>query len=75
MASCHTVDHGWVVYPCLSMFVLIGLYTVPAPVARIVSSGFILPPPPYWIVNAGLYDSIKQCKKNSTVSPLHSVNL
>ena len=68
MALCRTFGHGWVVYPGLSVFVPIGLHTVTALVALTVSSGFILAPPPYRMVNAGLCDYKKKKKKKKKIT-------
>ena len=56
MALRRTFDHGWVVCPGFSVLVPIGLHAVTALVALTVSSGFILAPPPYRMVNAGSCD-------------------
>ena len=63
MALCRTFGHGWVVCPGLSVLVPIGLHAVTALVALTVSSGFILAPPPYQMVNARSCD-YKKKKKN-----------
>ena len=63
MALCRTFDHGWVVCPDLSVLVPIDLHAVTALVALTVSSGFILAPPPYQMVNAGSCDYKKKKKK------------
>ena len=69
MALCRTSRHGWVVGPGLSVLVPIGLHAATALVALTVSSGFILAPPPYRMVNAGSCDYKKKKKKNlSSVS-------
>ena len=52
VALCRTFDHGWVVCPGLSLLVPIGLHAVTALMALTVSSGFILAPLPYRMVNA-----------------------
>ena len=56
LALCRTFDHGWVVCRSLSVLVPIGLHAVTALVALTVSSGFILAPLPYRMVNAGSCD-------------------
>ena len=66
MALCRTFGHGGVVCPCLSVLVPIGLHAVTALVALTVSSGFILAPPPYQMVNAGSYDYKKKKKKKGS---------
>ena len=58
-----TFDHSWVVCPGFSVLVPIGLHAVTALVALTVSSGFILAPPPYRMVNAGSCDYKKKKKK------------
>ena len=67
-ALCRTFDHGWVVCPDLSVFVLIGLHAVYSPTGLLplgctVSVGFILAPLPYRMVNAGSCDYKKKQKK------------
>ena len=57
---CHTFGHGWVVCPGHSVFAPIDLPAVTALVALTVSSGFILAPPPYRMVNAGSCDYKKK---------------
>ena len=66
MALCRTFGHGWVVCPSLSVLVPIGLHAITALVALTVSSGFILAPPPYRMVNAGSCDYKKKKKKTSS---------
>ena len=63
VALCHTFDHGWVGCPGPSVLVPIGLHAITGLVALTVSSGFILAPPPYRMVNAGSCD-YKKKKKN-----------
>ena len=67
MALCRTFGHGWVVCLSLSVLMPIGLHAVTALVVLTVSSGFILAPPPYRMVNAGSCDyKIKKKKKKNT---------
>ena len=75
MALCRTFDHGWVVYPGLSVLVPIGLHAVTALVALTVSSGFILAPPPYRMVNAGSCDYNKKKKKKNITLPSTYVHI
>ena len=63
MALFRTFDHGCVVCRRLLVFVLIDLHAVTALVALTVSTGFILAPPPYRMVNAESYDYKKRKKK------------
>ena len=66
MALCRTFGYGWVVCPGLSVLVPIGLHAVTALVALTLSSGFILAPPLYQIVNAGSFNYKKKKKKIGT---------
>ena len=50
------------------MLVPIGLHAVTALVALTVSSGFILAPPPYRMVNAGSCDYKKKKKKKKKIT-------
>ena len=60
IALCRTFDHGWVVRPGISVLVPIDLHAVTAIVALTVSSGFILAPPAYRMVNAASCDYKKK---------------
>ena len=76
MALHRTFDHGWVVCAGFSVLVPIGLHAVTALVALTVSSGFILAPSPYRMVNAGSCDYEKKKKKKKKMqAPRPTVNV